>query len=299
MTPELTTTILQLLGVYYVMTRKQVQRRLPGFDDRTARKFLKQLVDAKLLAKTNMQVVNPSMGAPAPVFFLTRKGSEFLACATGDEKWLGVCTATPSWLYLYHWIQITEFRMILDEGISSQKDVVIENCKTEWQVVNPEEKVPEKRFDLYMVAQDTPRRIVFAPDLGFVVNYRGQKRAWYGEIDRMTTGIQQIAASKTPGYAVVAERKLWTRHFPDADKRPFGVLMVTLSAGRRDMLRKLIAEKPGGKLWRFASWDDLTPATILHESVFRDSEGNAVPLIKKLSPDENGSAASGPEHVRK
>ena len=92
--------------------------------------------------------------------------------------------------------------------------------------------------------------------------------------------MQQIAASKTPGYAAMAERRLHRRHFPQTTLDAFTVLMVAPSERRRDALRKAIATKPGAALWRFVAASDLTPERFLLDPIFHPCDGEPVPLIK-------------------
>lgn len=63
---------------------------------------------------------------------------------------------------------------------------------------------------------------------------------------------------------------------------PFTVLHVSPTSGRRDLVAKSIREKPGARLWKFASWDELTPETLLHEAILRDTDLKALPLVRRL-----------------
>ena len=66
---------------YYTLTRGQINRlHFPtDRDGRITRKRLNLIHDAGLINRTNMQVVNPSMGAPAYVYYPSAKGCAFLA----------------------------------------------------------------------------------------------------------------------------------------------------------------------------------------------------------------------------
>ena len=123
-------------------------------------------------------------------------------------------------------------------------------------------------------------RLVCAPVAAFLLSARDHAKVFYLEEDRATSGVQQIAATKTQGYAVLAEVFGHRRHFPEATIDKFTVLMVAPTARRRDALRKAIHDKPGSQLWRFASAEDMQPERFLHEPIWYPCEGDPAPLIK-------------------
>lgn len=278
--------ILQSLGRYRTLTRMQIQRlHMPDTDPggRRTRKVLTTMRHDGVVDQTEARVVFPGKngGAPAPVYTITRKGTELLAAETKDESFLHLCTLKPNWMYLHHWIQIADFRILLDQAVVLQSYVKANNCLTEWMIANPNEKSPENRYTLFTLLQENPR-LVNAPDASFVLQVGGFSKGIYIEIDRATSGINQIAASKTPGYAKMAETRKHVRHFPGVNPEiPFTVLHVSPSPGRRDLVAKAIKGKPGDMLWKFASWDELTPATILHEPILRDVDLKAMPLVRR------------------
>ena len=87
----------------------------------------------------------------------------------------------------------------------------------------------------------------------------GQAKVFDLEEDRATSGVQQIAATKRQGDAVLSEVCGHRRHFPEATIDKFTVVMVAPTARRRDALRKAIHDKSGSQFWRFASADDMQP----------------------------------------
>lgn len=290
-------SILTAVARYYTLTRVQIQGLCfadsPNRDGRIVRKRLQALCAARLLNKTHMQVVNPTMGVPAPVYFPSRQGCEFLACTLGDERFLSVCAQTPTWQNLHHWTQVAEFHIRLDQALERHPLARSDGWLSEWDIANPDESVPEKRFRLYTLIRAQPR-LVCNPDAGFLLSCHGTsegagefKKVYYVELDRGTTGIQQIAASKTPGYAAMAPGRLQRRHFPDTNVDSFAVLHVTTSAKRRDLLRKAFATKTGADSWKFVCWDDLVPETLCSAPIFFACTGDGMPLIR--APQGGGS----------
>jgi hypothetical protein len=282
--------ILSLLVRYCTLTRMQLEGLcLPGKSDggRRMRKHLTTLRHAGLICQTNGRVVFPERnGAPAPVYHISRMGAERLAAELKDDSVLHACVLTPSWMSLYHWVRIADFRILFDRAVALQPDdladkVCTDHWLTEWMVANPGEKAPEKRYSLFTLLQETPR-LVCAPDASFLVSYRGFFKAVYVEIDRQTSGINAISHSKTPGYAKLAETRQHVRHFPGlAADVPFTFLHVSPSAARRDQIARAIKGKPGEKLWKFVAWADLTPQTALHDEILRDVDLKAMPLVRR------------------
>lgn len=271
--------ILIAVASYYTMTRAQIQYVTGDTNDRVMRKHLLHLVQQGFLNKTGMQVVNPGDGAPAPVYFLSRKGAEFLA-AEVDDKYLHACTLTPNWQHLHHWTTVGQFHAVLDKAIAQQGEAMIGGWLGEWDVANPDEKAPEKRFRLFTLLKEKPHRLVCNPDAAFLLCVRTFAKVYYLEVDRETSGIQQIAASKTPGFAEMAKVKGHVKHFA-SNMDTFGVLSISPTPGRRDLLRKAIAGKDGFELWKFCAWTEFTPEKALFEAIWYPCNGEPAPLIRR------------------
>ena len=163
-----------------------------------------------------------------------------------------------------------------------QGEVTLTDWLNEWDTANKEESAPEKRYRIYTLIHDQPR-LVCAPNSAFLLSARGHAKVYYLEQDRNTSGVHQIAASKSPGYAAMAERRLHRRHFPTTTLDNFGVLMIAPNERRRDALKKALRDKPGAALWRFAAAPDLTPERFLFAPIFHPCEGEAVPLVKPVA----------------
>ena len=280
--------LLKALCRYYVLNRPQIQR-LCFRDDttgRSTRRRLQALVAEKFINRTHVQVYSPAAGTAAPAFYPSRKGCEFLAEFCGDEHYLATPTQTPQPHHLFHWLAVSDTHITIDAAIADQADVEIVEWLSEWDVANKDETVPERRYRIYTLIRENPR-LICAPDAAFLLAVRGAAKVFYLEQDRNTSGVKQIAASKTPGYAALAERQLHRRHFPQTTLETFGVLMVAPTAPRRDALRKALREKPGSHLWRFVAAPDLTPETFLHGPNFYPCEGDPVSLIRPVGPGAN------------
>src|SRR6185369_16543392 len=103
----------------------------------------------------------------------------------------------------------------LDEAIKSQSAVTLDGWLNEWDICNKDESAPEKKYRLYTLIRESPR-LVCAPDAAFLLTVKGHSKVFYVEQDRATSGVYQVASSKSPGYAALAEAGLQRRHFPQA-----------------------------------------------------------------------------------
>lgn len=273
--------VLFALVRYYVLDRRQIQRLVFPSDPngRITRRRLQALVDGHLINRQALLVCHPSAGAPAPVYYPSRQGCELLAEQTGDDRYLATPTAAPIPHHILHWLAVSETHIAFDAAIEKHGAVNMDGWLNEWDVVNKEETAPEKRYRVYTLLRENPR-LVCAPDAAFLLSMRGHRKVFYLEQDRATSGVYQIAASKTQGYAAMAERSLHRRHYPEATIDTFTVLMIAPTARRRDALRRAIAEKPGADLWRFAAVEDLQPETTFTAPIYYPCIGEPAALLK-------------------
>lgn len=286
--------IIASVARYYTLTRAQINRlHFPtDYDGRITRKRVRIIHDEGLINRTNMQVVNPSMGAPAYVYYPSAKGCAFLAQEMKDEQYKSVNTLTPSWMYLYHWVEIAQTHILLDQSVGLLTDVKVDDWISEWSVANPEEKEPEKRFTLFT---RLGQKLVCAPDAAFLLAKDGFRKAYYVEQDRDTTkNADRVAAQKCHGYAGLFEKRMHAvRHFPTVNVEKFTVLFLAPTSNRRDSLRLAFSTKPAPWLYRFASLADVTADSFLTAPIWYPCIGDPGPLVH-----EGGAKSADPEVVR-
>lgn len=267
---------------YYTLTRAQINRlHFPSdHDGRITRKRLRLLHEQGLVNRTNMQVVNPAMGAPAFVYYPSAKGCAFLAQELKDERYKSACTLTPNWMYLYHWVAVASTHILLDQAVARLEGVSVVDWMSEWSVANPDEKEPENRYRLYTRLGP---KLVCAPDAAFLLGKEGFRKAFYLEQDRDTTkSADRVAAQKCHGYAGLFERRMHiARHFPIANVEKFTVLVIAPTVKRRDALMRAFASKPAAWFYKFAVQADLTPETFLTQPVWYPCQGEPAALVKQ------------------
>lgn len=273
--------ILRAVARYSVLTRLQISRLCFPADNtgRATRRRLQVLVTAGLFNRTRSPLYNANGGSPWPAYYPSRAGLEFLAEHFGDDWFLAVSCRAPDPYHLHHFIAIAETHIALDQAIGAQSSVRLGGWLNEFDVVNHRESAPQRRYRLYTLLNESPR-LVCAPDAAFVLELSRFRKVFYLEQDRATTGIRQLAARKTPGYAELARRGGHVRHFPQSTVDSFSVLLVTPTPRRRDALRKALSPKKGADLWKVAAQTDVTPESFLFQPVFYPCEGDPVPLVK-------------------
>jgi hypothetical protein len=273
------TEVLTSVARYYTLMRSQINRlHFPeDASGRITRKRLETLLDAELISRTHMQVVNPTQGAPAPVYYPAKKGCAWLAAELQDERYLSTCTQTPNWQHLYHWVAVAETHILLDRAAAKLKGVSVGEWLGEWSVANPDEKQPEKRYRLYTRLSE---KLVCVPDAAFLLRRGEHGKVYYLEQDRDTTkSPERVACQKSNGYAGLFERRGHLRHFPTATVEGFNVLMIAPTVRRRDALRAAIVPKPAGHVWKFACLSELTDENLLTGAVWHSASGEPNSLL--------------------
>jgi hypothetical protein len=86
------------------------------------------------------------------------------------------------------------------------------------------------------------------------------------------TGCRQLTKRKCPGFAEVANRKIYQNHFRAAGIDGFHVLLVAPTGQRRDAIRRAFQQKDATAfrtdLWRFAAHTDISPDTLLSSEIW-------------------------------
>ena len=281
--------ILSKVVKYYVLSRPQLQQLCFPSDKtgRVTRRRLQALVMAGLLNRHRAQVVYPNSAPAGSVYFPSEKGIALLTEYTGDDSILLTPPRPPLPHHVAHWLAVSDTHIKLDAAIAAQDRALLEGFINEWDTVNKDETEPQKRFRLYTLLTESPK-LVCAPDAAFILTVpikREQStvtfsKVFYLEEDRATSGAKQLAARKCKGYAALAEHGQHAKHFPATNVQSFTVLCITPNARRREALRKAFTGKVGSELWRFASTQELTAKTFLHEPIWYSISGAPMPLVK-------------------
>ncbi len=196
-----------------------------------------------------------------------------------DESFKNTCVSTPRWEYLYHWVEVAETHILLDQAVMESPGVSVTGWISEWSVADADQKEPENRYRLYT---RLGQKLVCAPDAAFLLPKDGFAKGYYLEEDRDTTqNSDRVAAQKCNGYAGMHEQRMHlTRHFPTANVERFSVLFVAPSVNRRDALKRSFGKVKGSWLYKFAAKPELKPETFLRAPVWHTCEGEPAPLLR-------------------
>jgi hypothetical protein len=273
--------VLLAVDKYYVLNRPQIQGLCFESDKtgRVTRRRLQTLVSGRFLNRHRAQVHYPGSAPAGSIYYPSKRGSEFLAEHTGDDRYLLTPDQCPQPHHVLHWLAVSDTHIALDRSIACQDRVSVDGWINEWDVVNKDERDPQKRFRLYTLLNENPR-LICAPDAAFLLSVLGFSKVFYVEQDRGTTGVKQVAARKIKGFAELLQRGLHRSHFPETNVDSFTVLCVAHNARRRDALRKAFAGLTGADLWRFCAAPEVTPKRILHDAIIYPAVGDAIPLVK-------------------
>jgi hypothetical protein len=296
---------------YYPATTAQVMRVTGYTNARVSRAYLLDLCREGYLAKLRMKMV-ASLGAAASIYYGTRKGAEWLASEV-DPKYLHACVQTPNWQHAHHWVGLSDIKIVFHQAEKLQSQVAIGPWFQEWDTVNPEAP-PEKRAR--MRTEFLGGKVICNPDSGFALRAGPHVKGFAVELDRHTTGLSAICAAKNPGYIELARTNGHLRFFPGATEA-LSILSVSLTAGRRDLLRQTMkawleaqAEKcrkeknpvraaefeAAMKRWKFCAMPEMTPATALVGAIWYPVDGEAVSLVKTPVKADSGPPGGPPVH---
>ncbi len=283
--------VLLALAHYGFLTRRHVQQLFfpKSADGREARRCLARLVEKGLVRQHSALVASVRDGALAPIYLLTVEGREHLAEETGNESFLCKPITLPHALQLAHAMAVVEFHITIDAAIATQTDVILEVWHNENDVINADDPDPATHYRLHTKLSDKPRGSC-SPDAAFLLNHGGQRAAFYLELERGDghggTGSKQLIERKGPGYAEVANRKIYLNHFRADGIDGFHVLLVAPNGGRRDAIRRAFQQKDAAvfrtDLWRFAAHTDITPDTVLTREIWHPCGSGAAERLPAL-----------------
>lgn len=270
-------SVVRVVAENYTLTASQIRRLcFPGKDMSVVRRRLAGLWREKLVNRTTSEVVVPAFGLTCPVYYPSRLGVEHLAAVTGDDRYLLVSCQTPSWQNLAHFVGLSDLRITIHQAVQLHAGVALSHFFNEFDVVNKDERDPDKRYRLYTQLRVQPK-LVCVPDAAFALASGGYCKAFYVELHRRDS-VQKAAAEKTPGYAVLAANKLHRRHFPEAMDE-FSVLVFAPTSGVRDLLRREFAKKESPDLYWFAAMSEVKPDTFF-APIFYSCKSGPFALLK-------------------
>ncbi len=250
-------------------------------DGSVARDRLRKMDAAGLITRRRAEVANPFSSNTMPTWIITERGISALALYRDDTRFLSQKPpCTRSWQLFCHYVCVSDLAIKLRQSAAAQDRVQLGDMFFEHTVVNAEADDPAKRYRLYTVVCEQPKRVICAPDQAFEIRLGEHRMAYYVELERGSDSPVRVGFKKTPGYAAFAQARRWKTHFPQAQKMK--VLAVAPSANWRESLRKAIRDKPGAEMWMFAALGDVTPESFLCGPIWHTCEGEVRPLVRPV-----------------
>lgn len=274
--------VLEAVARHYVLLTCQIHALCfaHATNASVVRRCLSKLVHDGLLNRTRKRLVDDVNPVGASVYYPSEKGLRTLALETGEPAYLLVPTRKPAWLFLDHFVALSDLRILVHRAVAAQDVVTLPAYLNEFDIANPEAVEPERHYRLFTLIRKEPR-LLCAPDGAFMLQAGPHRKAYYVELERGTNSPRKAAAEKSPGYAALAEKKLHReRHFPGA-LDAFNVLVVAPTPSWRDQLRREFGKKEGARLYKFAAWPELTPETFLGGPVWHPCAGEPDALLKR------------------
>jgi hypothetical protein len=265
--------VLRSFARYGILNRRLVQQLHFSDDEsgtRVSRRRLTALVEGGFLRKHPVAVASTNDEFPAPVFTLAPGGCQYLANKFGGEYSRLRPIRIPNPSHLFHAVAVARLHVTLDLAAAQQDDIEILEWRNEYDDgIDKDQRDPRR---LYTVMSSC-RKIVCAPDAGFVLSQKDKTSLFYVEVERRaTTSSRQILFRKAPGYAELARRKLYRKHFPKAVVDRFTVLLIAPSAQKRTTIlqtfERLAPATYRSDLWAFTSAADVASESILESPIF-------------------------------
>ncbi len=275
-------SILTFARRYGNISAALVAKYVTGRDGSLARSELRKLEALGFMRRRHSQVPTTASSV-CPVWSITVKGAAALATLLDDMTLFLEAEIGGNPQAFGHHLQVSECLIQIDRAVAQQEAVQLGRIHFENECVSSESE-PEKKYKLYTVVAEGPKRIVAIPDASVEFHLGCYKKAFYLEYETGSDGsAHRVARKKSPGYVGMYERKLWLRHYPQS--KSMSVLAVCPSPNWRDELRKHMAAQPGRSLWRFLAVQDVS--RFLQEPVIYTCTDGPHPFVRSAaSPSE-------------
>lgn len=191
-----------------------------------------------------------SPACPERIVTLTRAGAEIVADRliepSDDIGWAGRRQQPKDYLFLQHFLAVSDFRITLTQACANQHDMDLLGFIPEYKArSSTSEPVRKYVQDLVADASAACNTITHAPDGVFALTYRGRKALFFLEIDRGTEVLSNPAKGflKMVRFYLVYLRdggyQRYTHDFGvEALFRGFRTLVVTTSPTRLRNMRE-------------------------------------------------------------
>jgi len=282
----------ELGEVGLMSTAMLVERHFRGFAKpadahRSFRRRLRLFEAVGLIESTQVAVRHRSGSTNLAIHTLTAPGAELVAELTGARPRRAATSLDLSPVTLPHRLGVIATRLAFDDAFRAAR-LSPPDWIHEYDLcpgVDPRSSNQEK-FILYEAFQQGGQRLVCWSDAAGRITLSGQPGHHllvYLEYDRSTETAKQLAAKAEPFDLLVRERR-YEQHWPSlAGQVTVRVLFVCRSHQRVGNAIDAIRPEPGAELFRFATYDDLKPFTLLTAPIWRTTAGEFRAIIRRAT----------------
>lgn len=251
--------------------------------ERAFRRRLRVFQQLGLVESAVVAVQHRTGSSRLGIHTLTAAGAEFITAATGNCPRRPGTSLLLSPVTLPHRLGVIRTRLLFDDacraaGIASMDWVHEYDLRRGADPKSPN----QHKFVLYEAFERSGERLVCWPDAAARLRISGEEDHQllvYLEYDRSTETAKQLAAKAKPFDLLVREHRYrghWTDMTGQATVR---VLFLCPSRERLVNAVEAIRSEPGAGLFRFATFADLHPPTLLTKPLWRTTAGGACRAI--------------------
>lgn len=257
----------------------------PADAERAFRRRLRVFQSLELVDSATLAVRSRTGSTPLTIHTLTVDGAELVVAATGNYPRRAATSLDLSPVTLPHRLGVLATRLLFDDAHRCA-GLPVPNWIHEYDLrpgVEPKSSNQEK-FVLYEAFERNGDRLVCWPDAGAhicLLDQPDHHLLIYLEFDRSTESAKQLAAKAEPFDLLVRDRR-YDQHWPSlAGQATVRVLFVCPSEARVANAIEAIRPQPGAELFRFATFDDLRPGTLLYEPIWRTTSGELRAILRQ------------------
>jgi hypothetical protein len=252
---------------------------------RSFRRRMQRFLTNKLASVERVPTAKAVGNGGLLVYRLTMAGADLLAELTGTKPRRAGSSPTLNPVTVPHRLGIVTTRLAFDDahrrlGLSAPEWLFEYDLSP---AASPTAGNDDK-FVLYESFRAGEKRHVCWPDAAARIRLTGKQTyelLAYFEYDRSTEGSRQIAAKSEPYRLLVSERR-YERHWQPPLSTPLvRVLFIARSEERIKHLIAALRETRGADLFRFATYADLVPETLLGDAVWQTVDGKRLSILKK------------------
>ncbi len=279
--------IIHAVNRYRYLRTGQIQRLLfpENGSIQSCRRRLRNLSDLghRYLAKIE-PYVQIGKGSAETAYYLDKQG-EALLKEFGNPliSYTRRSSGQVKHHFLDHALDLSEFRLVLERALLHHSTITLHRFTADFEIKeHTQTALGKKSYKLYheLIHPHHPQPFIVYPDALIILagkdEHHSKQRLYFLEIDRGTEGMKVIR-NKVIGYALYSDQRVFAKFGKFAR---FRVLIQTHSEKRTENMRKALIGTQGESLVWITSVPRVTEETLLHASIWEDTQGQSHPILK-------------------